>query len=114
MGIVRPLRVGVRRAEDRVVLSLEGELDLANAPALEGELDRLQFTGAETLVLDLERVEFIDSTGLRTMLAARERCEQEARPFAVTPGSQQVQRLLTVTRMGEHLNTIAAADAPLT
>ncbi len=50
--------------ENRRRLLLTGELDLASIPLLEDRLSRL--AGAQVAVcLDISRLEFIDSTGLR-------------------------------------------------
>ena len=64
--------------------------------------------GKIKLVLDLGGLQFMDSTGLRIILWARDRCQESGREFALTPGSQQVQRLLSVSGAGEHLRIIAS------
>jgi anti-sigma B factor antagonist len=87
-------------------MRLSGELDLASAPLLQRQLDRAEIHSAPMLVLDLEDLEFIDSTGLRIILCARAGARERAQEFAVTPGSQQVQRLLNMTRVSEHLRII--------
>ncbi len=110
MGANEQLQVDVRQEADRVVVRLEGELDMANAPLLESAMQSEEVGAAETVVLDLQGLTFLDSTGLRIILAAREQCWRSGQEFAVTPGSQQVQRLLSVTGVGEHLRTIASAD----
>jgi anti-anti-sigma factor len=112
MGVADQLRIDVRREADRVVVRLEGELDLASAPLLH---DAIESAGeaSSTLVLDLQDLQFIDSTGLRTILWARERCQGHAQEFAMTPGSEQVQRLLAISGAGEHLRVIASADEML-
>jgi anti-anti-sigma factor len=107
------LRVDVLSAPDRVVLALAGELDLAGAPQLASEIERAESSGLDALVLDLSRLDFIDSAGLRVLLAAHERAREAGRAFAITPGPQQVQRLLEIAGVGEHLVTIATADAGL-
>ena len=51
-----------------------GELDLATAPSLESALGRAFTESAGgRVVLDLRELEFIDSSGLRTLLTARRR-----------------------------------------
>jgi anti-sigma B factor antagonist len=110
MGVSDQLKIGVRREADRVIVRLSGELDMANAPLLQGAIEEADLQAKTMLVLDLEELQFIDSTGLRIILWARERCQEGDREFAVTPGSPQVQRLLTVSGAGEHLRTIASAD----
>ncbi len=110
MGAPAQLKVDLRQESDRVVVSLDGELDMANAPRLQSAIEDEQLAGAKTVVLDLQQLSFLDSTGLRVILAARELCWRRGQEFAVTPGSPQVQRLLSVTGVGEHLRTIASAD----
>ena len=91
-------------------MSLHGELDLASAPLLREEIGGAEAVAAEMLVLDLEDLKFIDSTGLRVVLEGHERARERGQEFAVTPGSQQVQRLLSVTGVDEHLRIIASPD----
>jgi anti-sigma B factor antagonist len=113
MGANEQLRIERRREGDRIVVELEGELDMANAPLLQSAIEDQELTASKTVVLDLQGLTFLDSTGLRIILAAREQCWRRGQEFAVTPGSQQVQRLLSVTGVGEHLRTIATADEQL-
>lgn len=101
------LRINVRQENDRLVLYLSGELDLASAPVLQQEIDSPVLASAAMVVLDLQQLEFVDSTGLRVLLLANERSRKRGQEFAMTPGSEQVQRLLSVTGVGGHLRTVA-------
>jgi anti-sigma B factor antagonist len=113
MGVGEHLQIDVRQTADRVVLSVEGELDIANAPLLETAIDEADLDARALVVFDLERLEFMDSTGLRIFISTREACEERGQQFAVTPGSEQVQRLLSITGAAEHLRTIATVDEAL-
>lgn len=110
MGAQEQLQIGLRQEADRVVVSLTGELDMANAPLLQSAIESEELDAKKTVVLDLQQLTFVDSTGLRIILSARELCWRRGQEFAITPGSQQVQRLLSVTGVGEHLRTIATPD----
>jgi anti-anti-sigma factor len=103
--------VEVRQEQDRVVLGLHGELDLASAPLLEEEIERVASATSGSVVLDLQELQFIDSTGLRIILSAHERAKERGQQFALTHGSEQVQRLLSITGVGEHLRMIDSPDA---
>jgi anti-sigma B factor antagonist len=103
------LQIDVRHEQGRIVLSVHGELDLASAPLLQSEIESAETTDS-ALVLDLEDLEFIDSTGLRIILAAHERSRERGHTFALTRGSRQVQRLLSITRAGEHLRIVDSPD----
>lgn len=107
------LQVAVRSERDRIVLRLRGELDLASAPLLQSEIESAEAAEATLVILDLDELEFIDSTGLRIILAAHERFRQRGQTLALTSGSQQVRRLMSITRAGEHLRIVESPDEQL-
>ena len=53
-----------------LTVELSGRLDTTTAPRLEGEL-KDALPGVGTLVLDLEKLEYISSAGLRVLLSAQ-------------------------------------------
>lgn len=106
---VEHLRIDVRREPDRVVLVLHGELDLASAPLLQSEIEQSAKESEQT-VLDMRDLEFIDSTGLRIVLSAHQQAREQGRELALTHVQKQVKRLLSITRVDEHLRIIDAAD----
>jgi anti-anti-sigma factor len=110
MGVHDQLQIEVRRSGSRVVLALAGELDMASAERLQQAIDDEGPRAEMSVVLNLEALEFIDSTGLRVILWALERCQARGQDFAITPGSPQVQRLLSITGVTTHLPTISSND----
>ena len=65
------LQVVVAREDSSTTLTLQGDLDLAAEPIMAQAIDRLRpLTTA--LVIDLGDVEFVDSTGLRSLLSVRD------------------------------------------
>jgi anti-sigma B factor antagonist len=108
MGVEDQLQIAVRHEGSRAVIALDGELDMASAPLLQGAFDDTKLDPDTMVVLDLQSLQFIDSTGLRAILSLRERCRESGRQFAVTRGSPQVQRLLDITGVAEHLQTLTA------
>lgn len=54
----------------KLTVSLEGRLDTTTSPQLEAEL-KTAVNGVEELVMDLEKLEYMSSAGLRVMLAAQ-------------------------------------------
>jgi len=110
VGAQEHLRVEARRSDDRIVLHLTGELDLASSPILERALEDPDVIATPLLVLDLDELEFVDSTGLRVILLAHEGSRGRGQGFAITPGSQQVQRLLSITSVAEHMRVLTSPD----
>jgi anti-sigma B factor antagonist len=103
----------VRVERERAVVALSGELDLTNAPLLDRALEQSAVVGAADIVLDLQEVEFLDSSGLRAILRAQRLADRRGQGFAITEGSGQVQRLLSITHANEQLRVLAGSDAPL-
>jgi anti-sigma B factor antagonist len=93
------------------VVSLRGELDLASAPLLARELETVQSVDGPPLVLlDVRSLAFIDSTGLRVILAANTHAQESGRQLALINVQPQLQRLLSITRVGDHLRIVDSPD----
>src|ERR1700749_979852 len=102
-------RVEVRHEGRATVIAVSGELDLASSPALQEELDRVSASDADVLIIDLRDLDFMDSTGLSVLVRAHQRAEEQGRQLAMVKGSQQVQRLLSLTGVADRLTLL---DAP--
>jgi anti-sigma B factor antagonist len=89
-------------------LVLAGELDIASTPILEAAIAGLCENGAGAIVLDLSRVTFMDSTGLRAVLAADRRCQGQGHSFALTGANGAVRRLFELTGVSGALQFSAA------
>ena len=98
------------RSEGRAaVIAVSGELDLASSAALEDELARVAESGATQVIIDLRELEFMDSTGLSTLVKAHQRADEKGHEFSLVRGPQQVQRLLSLTGVEERMTF---ADTP--
>ncbi|HMJ03281.1 MAG TPA: STAS domain-containing protein [Conexibacter sp.] len=89
-----------------VRLALTGELDIAGAARVEQELERIEQEPPATLVLDLRELAFMDSTGLRVIVAADDRAREQERRLVVVRGSDTVQRIIAMTRLDERLEIV--------
>jgi anti-sigma B factor antagonist len=102
------------KSEDRdglVHIALMGELDLSSAAKLQEELKRVEATTPEILVLDLSKLMFLDSTGLRCLVTADERARDEGRRVVIVRGPNPVQRVFSITRLEERLEMVDDASA---
>jgi anti-anti-sigma factor len=91
-------------------VTLHGELDVHAVGDLEPELERLECEGAVDIVaLDLRRLDFLDSSGLRAILLFRSLLQEFERRLVLVRGPVAVQRVFEITRMTERLEFV---DAP--
>lgn len=94
----------VRHAVDgtRHTLTLHGELDMGTAPVLADAVVEACNRSAEELLLDISGLAFIDSTGLRALLASRTCSEEHGCSFLLSQGTPQVERLFQLAGVVEH------------
>lgn len=85
---------------------LTGELDLSTIDKVEQELVRVEGNGPETVALDLSRLTFLDSSGLRVIVSADKRARRENRRFVVVRGPDTVQRVFSITRLDQQLELV--------
>jgi anti-anti-sigma factor len=102
--------VRIERRGDAAVVVPTGELDLATAPALEASLTRAFGEGPGHVVLDLRELEFIDSSGLRTLLTARRQAEDAGRQFSLVAGHRALERTLEIAGVHKVFSWTTAED----
>ena len=105
------LEVTTSDRTDGVHVELSGELDLATAPKLEDELKHVEDTEPALIILDLRPLSFMDSSGLRSLLAADSRARERGGRLVIVRGDERVQRVLRITRLDERLEIVDSADA---
>jgi len=101
-----PLEIITERREGQTRVTLVGELDIASAPRFEEGLVEVEADTPGVLVLDLRRVDFIDSTGLRSVIAADERARSAGWRFVVVRGPAAVERVFKVTQLDQRLEIV--------
>ncbi|HEX3276940.1 MAG TPA: STAS domain-containing protein [Thermoleophilaceae bacterium] len=102
------------RTEDRdglVHMALMGELDLSSVAKVQEELRRIEANAPATLVVDLSKLTFLDSTGLRCIVTADERAREQGRRIVIVRGPDAVQRVFAITRLEERLEIVDDAAA---
>jgi len=103
-----PFAVLVAMAPDGSVrVKVQGELDLSTASELDETLRRETDAGRR-IVIDLSETEFIDSTGLNTLIAALRASDNNGGALAVSPVlPAQVRRVLEITGLNKVLPVAA-------
>jgi anti-sigma B factor antagonist len=87
---------GAGDAAGAVVL-VAGELDFGTAAPLRDALVDLGDRGTTPIVLDLARVDFIDSSGVSLLVQAKQRADAEGSELVLRQPAARVRRVLEVT-----------------
>jgi anti-sigma B factor antagonist len=83
------------------VMRVTGEIDMATAPRLRQHVQTVTARNPAGLVLDLDRVDFIDSTGLGVMVGAAKRMRMIDGGFRIVCSQTHLNHLFKITRLNE-------------
>jgi anti-sigma B factor antagonist len=97
---------------EQTIVRVDGELDLGTAPKLADELE-LPTASGKRVVLDLTGCEFIDSSGLRTLLSARSAASDGGGSFALVVSDPNLLRVFEVASLDRVLEIHSTVDAAL-
>ena len=98
---IAPLSIRNTVRAGRHTLALTGELDLDSANRLEEAVREVCASGTG-LVIDLRKVTFMDSSGLRVLIVAGTLCEERGHELRIIPG-EDIQRILEMSGLDQVL-----------
>lgn len=93
------LDLSVRHHGDRATVQVGGEIDLATCPQLRAALIELADRGCQQVIVDLERVSFLDCAGIGALVAARRRIQAHGGSLRLVRPRPLVLRVLALTNM---------------
>jgi anti-sigma B factor antagonist len=93
-----------------MVVVAEGEIDIATSPGLDQVLDAAISSGHTNVAVDLQGVTFMDSTGLRSLIASHRRIGELGGAFVVVAAAGPARRLLELAGVVEVLQVVASVD----
>jgi anti-sigma B factor antagonist len=91
------LLIETREAGNWTVLDAKGEVDLYTAPRLKEQLADLAAGGHPRVAVNLDDVEFMDSTGLGVLISGLKRCREAGGDLALVAPRDPVRKVLTIT-----------------
>jgi anti-sigma B factor antagonist len=98
---IEPARLRIRAGQegDDYIIRLIGELDMAGAGAVETTLVMAEATSAPRILLDIDELSFIDSSGLAVLMRAQHRAGHNGRRLQMTRGVGHVADMLRLTAL---------------
>ena len=92
---------------DRLVIGLEGEFDLASVETFEDGIAPL-LNAQRSVLVDLSRLSFMDSSGLSTLLRLQARLAASVSPveLRIRPGEGQPARVLNLSGVDGRLKYV--------
>lgn len=107
------LRLDVSQRGEWSIVEVGGEIDVATAPRLREQLISLVGDGLYRIVVSLEAVDFIDSTGLGVLISGLKRVRTHGGEFAVVCAEPRILKVFEITGLDTVFNVVPTLDDAL-
>lgn len=111
------LNLSTRDVDDRTVVAVGGEIDVYTAPKLREQLVELVNEGKYHLIVDMESVDFLDSTGLGVLVGGLKRVRAHDGSLRLVCTQERILKIFRITGLtkvfpihGSVEEAIAAVD----
>ncbi|HVE76803.1 MAG TPA: STAS domain-containing protein [Actinomycetota bacterium] len=91
------LNVEVEKAGDASLLKVSGEVDVFTAPKIREKLIDLVDQGEHNIIVSLEGVDFLDSTGLGVLVAGLKRVKMHEGTLSVVCTKEKILKIFRIT-----------------
>lgn len=91
------LKIDIGEKNGVVVLKLDGEVDVYTAPKLKSRLVDLVDQGKFKIVVDLEEVDFMDSSGLGVLVGGLKRVRSHDGAIALVCTQENILKIFRIT-----------------
>ena len=95
------------------LVSVSGELDLHTAGCLEARIKEAGTLGADTVLVDLSEISFIDSAALVVLVRETKRLQSRGRSLVLVTNDPRTRRILEVTGLDRVLRAYATLQDAL-
>ncbi len=99
-------------AETYSIVSVRGEVDLHTAPKLQQAIERAAGSDG-AVVVDMSRIEFMDSTALSALVRSKENLDKQGAPMRLAAPSKAVERIFSVTGFGDYFEIFPSREAAI-
>lgn len=91
------LALATRAVGDTTIVVVSGEIDVYTAPRLRDQISQLVGEGVRHLVIDMEGVEFLDSTGLGVLVGALKKVRTQDGSLGLICTQERLLKIFRIT-----------------
>lgn len=95
------LTLATREEDGRAVIAVGGEIDVYTAPRLRDRITELVGQGHYDLVIDLEAVEFLDSTGLGVLVGGLKKVRAHDGSLELVCSQERLLKIFRITGLAK-------------
>jgi len=113
MGVQVDLTLETRDVDGTTVVAVGGEIDVYTAPKLRDKITELVASGVYDLVIDMEGVEFLDSTGLGVLVGGLKKVRAHEGSLQLVCTQDRLLKIFRITGLAKVFLIHETADAAL-
>lgn len=107
------LSLETRDVDGRTIVAVGGEIDVYTAPKLRDKITELVAAGTYHLVIDMEAVEFLDSTGLGVLVGGLKKVRAHDGSLSLICNQDRLLKIFRITGLAKVFVIHDSADAAL-
>lgn len=107
------LAISTTERQGGTVVAVGGEIDVYTAPLLRDALDQQIAAGRTRLVVDLDGVDFLDSTGLGVLVGRLKLVRNQSGTLAIVCGRERILKVFRITGLDKVFTIVASVDEAL-
>ena len=104
------LEVETAKRGDATILSLRGEIDVYTAPRLRQAIVDLIDAGERRIVVDMENVDFLDSTGLGVLVEGLKRAKGNDGDLSIVATHDKILKIFDITGLNKAFGIFGSVD----
>ena len=105
------LTLATREVGETTVVAVGGEIDVYTAPKLRDKITELVGAGTYDIVIDLEAVEFLDSTGLGVIVGGLKKVRAHDGSLRLVCTQDRLLKIFRITGLAKVFDIHQSADA---
>ena len=107
------LTLSTREVDERAVIAVGGEIDVYTAPKLRDCITDLVGAGTYNIVVDLEQVDFLDSTGLGVLVGGLKKVRAHDGSLELVCSQERLLKIFRITGLSKVFVIHSSAEAAL-
>lgn len=107
------LTLTTREVDGTAVIAVSGEIDVYTAPKLRDEISSIVAGGIHSIIIDMEQVEFLDSTGLGVLVGGLKKVRAEDGSLELVCSQERLLKIFRITGLSKVFVIHSSAEAAL-
>lgn len=107
------LSLETREAGGQTLLAIGGEIDVYTAPKLRDKISELVASGHQSLIIDMENVDFLDSTGLGVLVGGLKKVRAQDGTMSLICSQDRLLKIFKITGLAKVFTIYSSESAAL-